>query len=732
MKKDLKTRYLDLKIKKFDSIIKNKDLKSVFELNSIEAPQFWSQTAVDIAASKYFYRAKEKSVFKLIDRIGSGLNTALLQTKIYSKKDCLNKVAKIKEGMLLQKFAFNSPVWFNCGLYESYGIKEFKKPQTSACFIQSINDNLDSIYELLKTEALLFKYGSGSGTNFSNLRSKYEKLKSGGFSSGLISFLEIFDKSAGSIKSGGVTRRAAKMVCLDITHPEILEFINWKKNEEFKAHILISNGIDGSMDGEAYKTISGQNANNSVRLTDQFMKAVNSKSYFNLRYSKTNKIYKKIKAQKLWDGLCQAAWSCADPGVQFHDTINDMNTCKKSGPILASNPCSEYMFLDNSACNLASLNLIKYYDFDKSHFLFKEFCHDIDLLIRTQDSLVEYSKYPTELITKNSKQFRPLGLGFANLGSLLMQLGLAYDSDQARSLATAITSLMAGQSYLTSSNLAQEVGAFGCYQKNKKSVTATFEKQKNELKNVQWSSLVEEFKKNIYRVWNEADLLIKKYGLRNSQLTLIAPTGTIGLVMDCGTTGIEPDYALIKYKKLSGGGQIKMINSSVKPSLKKLGYLSDQIELIMNFILINNSVINAPVLKKEHLKVFQTASGENSISFDGHLLMMAAVQPFLSGAISKTVNIQSNATVKDISNIYMKAWKLKLKSVAIYRDQSKFVQPLNLNHGFYKVKALVVEKNSVLSKASTKPICSICGFETIKEASCFKCSNCGFTSSCIG
>ncbi len=716
--------------KKFNSKILNSDGQTLFELKNIEAPSFWSQTAVDIVASKYFYQGREKSVKQLVSRIGNGLRTALIQSQIFkNKKEIENHINQIKLGLYRQEFAFNSPVWFNCGLSETYKMKSaselhyalnfknkkielasdvYKRPQSSACFIQSVEDDMESIFDLLKTEAMLFKYGSGTGTNFTNLRSRFENLKSGGLSSGLISFLEIFDKSAGSIKSGGVTRRAAKMVCLDVDHPEILDFIEWKKKEEKKARILISAGLEGSLDGEVYRTISGQNSNNSVRVTDQFMQEVLKNGDWNLKYPSNGKLYKKIKAKEIWDSLCESAWECADPGVQFHDTINRSHMCKISGEIRASNPCSEFMFLDNTACNLASLNLIKYYNDEV--FSIDKFTNHIDLVFKAQDALVDFSSYPSKQIAENSYRHRPIGLGFANLGSLLMLMGIPYESQLGRAWAAMITATMTAQCYLTSSQIAKIKTPFSEYQKNKKSASMVMTKQMKAVVDIDWSVLPSEYKKSTLDLWLKAMTHVKKHGLRNAQVTVIAPTGTIGLVMDCGTTGIEPDYSLVKNKKLSGGGQLRMVNELFDQILHNLKYTDLERKQILHHILNTGSVMNCKFLKAEHRAIFQTAQGDNKISPEGHLLMMAAVQPFISGAISKTVNLPVESKVSDISAVYLKAWKLNLKSVSLYRDQSKFVQPL--------------------SDLSQK--CVVCGHKTILESGCYKCHNCGYVSACVG
>lgn len=726
--------------KRFDSKIVDIQGSVIFEMKDIEAPAFWSQTAVDITASKYFFNgsgaARERSVRQLVNRIAKGLETALIQSKIFkTRKEILQHIDRIKWGLYQQHFAFNSPVWFNCGLSESYKIKSAKsehfalnlrskkiqkiedvylRPQVSACFIQSVDDSMESIFNLLKSEAMLFKYGSGTGTNFTPLRSKYETLKSGGKSSGLISFLEIYDKSAGSIKSGGITRRAAKMVCLDVDHPEILDFIDWKKHEEGKAQALVKAGYNGSLDGEVYRTISGQNSNNSVRVTDQFMHAVRENNEWNLKYPSSQKIFRKIAATEIWSRLCQSAWECADPGIQFHDTINSYNTCKASDQIRASNPCSEFMFLDDTACNLASLNLARFYK-DKK-FDLKEFVSSVDLVFKTQEALVDYSSYPTELIAYNSFRYRPIGLGFANLGSLLMLMGLPYDSHEARAWAGTITAAMTAQSYLSSVQIAQKKSPFPEYKKNKRSVLAVIQKQFSAIKKIDWVHIPAEHKKAVFSLWKQLLTDVKKYGLRNSQVTVIAPTGTIGLLMDCGTTGIEPDYSLVKNKKFSGGGYLTITNPVVEQTLKNLSYKQQDIDQIMAHIAREGTVVNCSVLQKDHYKIFQTAQGKNAISAEGHLLMMAAVQPFLSGAISKTVNLAAEAQIQDVSNVYMKAWELGLKSVSLYRDQSKFIQPLS----------------SLGSILDHQMKCIVCKNSMVLEGGCYKCHNCGFVSACVG
>ena len=730
------------KAKSFEAVIKDQNNHIYFEKHGVKAPEHWSQTAVDIAASKYFRKSekKENSIFALVNRIGAGLRTAAVSSQLFSSaKEIDSFVNEISFHLLNQSAAFNSPVWFNCGLHEAYKVSSnshhyawnyktqkvteisdaFKRPQCSACFIQSVDDSLESIFDLVKTEAKLFKYGSGSGTNFSTLRSKYENLNSGGTSSGLISFLEILDKSAGAIKSGGTTRRAAKMVCVDMDHPEILEFITWKMKEEKKAHALIAAGYSAELDGESYHTVSGQNANNSVRISNKFMQALEKKSSWALKSRTNGKTVSEVTSDQLWKKLCQAAWQCADPGVQFTDTINKFHTCKETAPINASNPCSEYMFLDDSACNLASLNLTKFFDNSKpgdEKFQIHEFLLTVKTFILAQEFFVDYASYPTQKIAQNSHDYRPLGLGYANLGSLLMQMGLAYDSDHARAFAGAVTAMMTGMAYYTSSELAVKLKPFAGFKKNKKSMLGVMKLHQKALSHIEWNLLPAHYQDICENIWSEVIVMGEKYGFRNSQVSVIAPTGTIGLVMDCDTTGIEPDFSLIKRKKLSGGGQIKIVNQSVKIALENLGYTNIECDKILVQIEKGEDFIAGPVLKSEHRKIFFTAAGttqtgDDVLSSDAHILMMAAVQPFISGAISKTVNLPQNATEADISDVYHKAWSLNLKAVAIYRDGSKFVQPLNRNKPEF-------------------PACTECGSITVLESGCYRCLNCGTTTAC--
>lgn len=727
-----------------------------FSKKNVKAPQGWSPTAIDIAASKYFRKnvKDENSIFLLIERIGLGLEAAIKSSRLFETPQLQKQyLEEIKYILLSQKAAFNSPVWFNLGLKQAYGLSsksehfyfdvknnKIKKtndaylhPQSSACFIQSIQDSLESIFDLVKSEAKLFKYGSGSGTNFSTLRAKNELLFSGGHSSGLISFLEVLDKAAGAIKSGGTTRRAAKMVCVDIDHPEIEDFINWKVKEEKKAQVLINSGYSPDLDGETYKSISGQNANNSIRIPNQFMQSIGLNKTWKLKNRINKKTFKTVEADQLWMQICEAAWECADPGLQFDDTINAYNTCSSSGKINASNPCSEFMFLDDTACNLASLNLVKFLD-ENLEFKLDDFIHAIKCIFIAQESLVDFSSYPTEKIATNSHQFRPLGLGFANLGSFCMRLGLSYDSEQARAWAAFLSALMTGVAYETSAEMAKAKGAFAGYKKNKTSMLKVIKKHKNSLTKIDWQYLPSGYKKISQQIWQQVQIKGQRYGFRNAQATAIAPTGTIGLVMDCDTTGIEPDFSLIKNKKLSGGGYLKIVNQSVSVALKKLNYSEIEITKILKQISENSSVVKTDI-KLEHQKIFSCATGDLALSPEAHLKMMAAVQPFISGAISKTVNLPESATVEDISETYKKAWQMNLKSIAIYRDNSKFIQPLTSHkkpilQSSEQNKDQNKDQGKVQNNTKKFPHCTECGFETVLESGCYRCTNCGTTTAC--
>ncbi|HOF89779.1 MAG TPA: vitamin B12-dependent ribonucleotide reductase, partial [Armatimonadota bacterium] len=573
--------------------------------------------------------------------------------------------------LLYQKAAFNSPVWFNVGVEA--------EPQCSACFINSVQDTMDSILGLARTEGMLFKFGSGTGTNFSSLRGSKERLSSGGFASGPVSFMRGFDAFAGVIKSGGRTRRAAKMVILNIDHPDIHEFIWCKAHEEQKAWALIEAGYDGSFGGEAYASVMFQNSNNSVRVTDDFMDAVIRDKTWQTRGVVGGALIETFRARELMRELAEAAHLCGDPGMQFDTTVNDWNTCPNSGRINASNPCSEFMFLDDSACNLSSLNLMRFRK-PNGDFDVESFRRASAIMILAQEIIVDRAAYPTPLITTNAKQYRPLGLGYANLGALLMANGLAYDSDEGRALAAAITAIMTGQGYLTSAQIASRRGPFSDYLQNRDPFMRVMQKHRAQVDRIERLRSVRELIKAARAVWDEAIKMGEQYGYRNSQVSLLAPTGTIGFMMDCDTTGVEPDIALVKYKKLSGGGMFKIVNLTVPMALKNLGYSEAQISEMLHYIEQHDTIEGAPGLKDEHLPVFdcafKPANGLRSIHYMGHLRMMAAVQPFLSGAISKTVNLGKDTTADEIMDIYIEAWRLGLKAVAIYRDGSKRTQPL--------------------------------------------------------
>lgn len=745
--------------KKVDCRIKNRQGDVFFEMKNVEGPASWSQMAIDIAATKYFRKKgvprknHETSVREMIARVVSAIVESGKKQKNYfaCSQDAKNFASELTAILLDQKGAFNSPVWFNAGLWESYKIKSpsehfawsfaekkikatdnaYERPQCSACFIQSVTDSIEGIFELAKTEAKLFKYGSGTGSNFSNLRSKYEALNSGGHSSGLISFLEVLDRGAGAIKSGGTTRRAAKMVSVDIDHPEVLDFIDWKMREEQKAHILIAAGLPADFEGEAYKTVSGQNANNSVRVTDQFMQAVAANKNWSLR-GRDGKVIRQIPAAEVWQKIAHAAWTCADPGLQFHDTINKWHTSPATDAIHASNPCSEYMFLDDSACNLASINLVRFLREDGS-FDFEGFIHTARILFAAQEILVDYSSYPTKKIAQNSHDYRPLGLGFANLGSLLMRKGISYDSDEGRSWAGALTALMTGVAYTTSAELALAKGPFPGFKKNKVGMQKVMKLHQSHLKKINWKLLPEGLKPATEQIWKSVVYASSRQGFRNAQATVVAPTGTIGLLMDCDTTGIEPDFSLIKFKKLVGGGEMQIVNQSVIPALASLGYNHEAQQSILSYIEANNTVQGAPALKEEHVAVFDCASaapGHRALSPESHVLMMAAVQPFISGAISKTVNLPRSASEKEIGDMYFLAWKLGLKAVAVYRDGSKQSQPLNL-----KLKDEIEKQDEAIPvnpgyEPNFTMKCPDCGTDTVLTSGCYRCPNCGTTVGC--
>ncbi len=792
------------------SVITNPDGSVVFKMEGVEVPDQWSQLATDIVVSKYFRKAGlhgdanlgETSARQVVHRVANTIRQAGESFGGYfeTTADADTFEAELTYFLINQYGAFNSPVWFNCGLYHQYEIEgsggnwawdfdaadvqetpnAYSRPQCSACFIQSVSDDLMGIYDLIKSEARLFKYGSGTGSNFSSIRGRQEKLSGGGTSSGLMSFLEVFDRAAGATKSGGTTRRAAKMVCLDMDHPEIADFIDWKVREERKALALIESGYESDFNGEAYRTVSGQNSNNSIRVTDDFMKAALGGGKWHTTARTTGEVVETYDAAELWNKLAEAAWGCADPGVQYDSTINGWHTCPNSARINASNPCSEYMFLDDSACNLASLNLTKFLRSDGT-FDVDGYRHAAEVFFTAQEILVDLSSYPTKNIAKNSHDYRPLGLGYANLGTLLMVLGIPYDSERGRAVAGALTAILCGRAYRTSALMAKSKGPFEGYAKNREPMLrvmrrhqeAAYAINRDECPEALWRAAIEE--------WNDVVEFGEQFGYRNAQATVLAPTGTIGLLMDCDTTGIEPDFALVKFKKLAGGGYFKIVNQSVPAALRKLGYSEAHVQEIVAFVSGTNTLLGsphinrsslakaglteddlhkieqalpgvfelslafapwvigkdsyarlgvdvqkmsqpgfnllthlgftraqieeandhivgrmtiegAPYLRTEDYPVFDCAnrcgkSGERYLAPMSHVRMMGAAQPFLSGAISKTVNLPNDATVEDVRKIYEEGWRLGLKAVALYRDGCKASQPLSTSKDSKKEKA---------------------------------------------
>ncbi|CAN5487947.1 hypothetical protein BH09MYX1_BH09MYX1_17890 [soil metagenome] len=792
------------------SIITNPDGSIVFKMEGAEIPAGWSQLATDIVISKYFRKAGlhgdknqgERSVRQVVTRIARTIRRAGEDFGGYfaTKDDANTFEAELSFMLVHQLGAFNSPVWFNCGLFHEYGItgsggnwawnmdldargpepkghtgvfeteNAYGRPQCSACFIQTANDDLMSIYELIKNEARLFKYGSGTGTNFSSIRAKQEKLSGGGTSSGLMSFLEVFDRAAGATKSGGTTRRAAKMVCLDMDHPEIVDFINWKVREEKKAHALIAAGFSSDFNGEAYHTISGQNSNNSIRVTDEFMRAALGGGKWQTIARTTGEVVDTLDAKDLWRQVAEAAYGCADPGVQYDSTINRWHTCPNTARINASNPCSEYMFLDDSACNLSSVNLTKFLRDDGS-FDVDGYRHACRTFFIAQEILVDLSSYPTANIAKNSHDYRPLGLGYANLGSLLMQIGVPYDSDKGRAIASALTAIMCGHAFKASAEMAATKGPFAGFAKNREPMLRVMGMHRDAAYGIHREACPTDLYRAACEDWDVAVRLGEQHGYRNAQATVLAPTGTIGLLMDCDTTGIEPDFALVKFKKLAGGGYFKIVNQSVPQALENLGYSPREVQEIVAFVSGTNTLLGAPHvnrrtlrevgftddemakvetaipgvfdldsafaawilgeetyerfgatkelrtkkgfsllehigftraqideatdtivgrmtiegaphLRDEHYAVFDCANrcGKTGVRFlepMSHVKMMAAAQQFLSGAISKTVNLPNEATVDDVAKIYEEGWRLGLKAVALYRDGCKASQPLS-------------------------------------------------------
>jgi ribonucleoside-diphosphate reductase alpha chain len=664
----------------------------IFEQQDVEVPKSWSLLATNVVTSKYFRGplgapTRERSVRQLVSRVVSTI--ALWGRKdgyFGTEEDAQAFEAELAHLVYRQKMSFNSPVWFNVGV-ETH-------PQCSACFINSVGDSMDSILKLAHTEGMLFKYGSGAGSNLSKIRSSKERLSGGGEASGPVSFMRGFDAFAGVIKSGGKTRRAAKMVILDTDHPDIVEFVGCKAEEEKKAWALIEAGYDGGFNvkGGAYDSVFFQNANHSIRVTDAFMRAVLEDREWELTARTDGKVLETIRARDLMKQITEAAWTCGDPGMQFDTTINAWHTCPNTDRINASNPCSEYMFLDDSACNLASLNLMHFRSIDGG-FDVEAFSHAVDLTVLAQEILVSNAKYPTPGIGKNSEDYRPLGLGYANLGALLMASGLPYDSDAGRACAAGITALMTGEAYAMSARIAERMGPFAGYERNREPFLGVVRKHAQQVDRID-QTLVEAGLLSAARdAWAAALHQGIESGYRNAQVTVLAPTGTIGFMMDCDTTGIEPDIALVKYKKLVGGGVLKIVNGTVPLALQKLGYSPDAITTALQFIDEAETIEGAPALKPEHLPVFDCAfkarNGTRSIHYMGHIRMMGAVQPFLSGAISKTVNMPTSATPQDIETAYLESWKLGLKAVAIYRDGCKRSQPLNTSKEKHEEKPVV-------------------------------------------
>jgi ribonucleoside-diphosphate reductase alpha chain len=681
------------------AVIGNEKGAVVFEQRDVEIPRFWSQQATNIVVSKYFRGQigspeRERSVKQLIGRVVDTITEWARGLQYFASEDDLQAFSDdLKHLLVYQKAAFNSPVWFNVGFE--------KHPQCSACFINSVQDTMESILGLAKTEGMLFKYGSGTGSNLSNIRSSKELLAGGGTASGPVSFMKGFDAFAGVIKSGGKTRRAAKMVILNADHPDVEEFINCKVEEEKKAWALIDAGYDGSFTGPAYASVFFQNSNNSVRVTDEFMRAVLDDADWQTRaVLPPHDVTGTYKARDLMRQIAEATWICGDPGLQFDTTVNDWHTCPNTARINASNPCSEYMFLDDSACNLASINLMKFVKTegsDAGEFDVAAFEAACRTVITAQEILVDNSSYPTPSITRNSHEYRPLGLGYANLGALLMSRGLPYDSAAGRDYAGVITALMHGAAYAQSSKIARDHGGpFAGYEKNREPFLRVMRKHRAALKDIDKTNVPKDLLQAAKTVWDEVIEMGEQYGFRNAQATVLAPTGTIGFMMDCDTTGVEPDIALVKYKKLVGGGLMKIVNQTVPMALQKLGYSAQQVKEIVEYIDENETIEGAPHIREAHLAVFdcafKPARGVRSIHYMGHVRMMGATQPFLSGAISKTVNVPKEATVDEIQQAYIDSWRMGAKAVSIYRDGSKRTQPLNTSRDKEKVADTVVVK----------------------------------------
>ena len=676
------------------AVIANEKGETVFEQRDVEIPKTWSQQATNIVVSKYFRGQvgtpeRERSVKQLIGRVVDTITGWARRQRYFVSDDDLHAFSDdLKYILVHQKAAFNSPVWFNCGFEAA--------PQCSACFINSVDDTMESILTLAKTEGMLFKFGSGTGTNLSSIRSSKEVLAGGGTASGPVSFMKGYDAFAGVIKSGGKTRRAAKMVILDVDHPDIVEFINCKVEEERKAWALIDAGYDGSFTGPAYASVFFQNSNNSVRASDDFMRAVLDDGEWQTHAVRDGRVMDTYRARDLMHMIAEGTNICGDPGMQFDTTINDWHTCANTARINASNPCSEYMFLDDSACNLSSLNLMQFLtetEDGECDLDIEAFRAAVRTLTTAQEVIVDNANYPTPAIERNSHDYRPLGLGYANLGALLMSRGVPYDSDEGRDYAATITALMTGDAYAQSARIARDHGGpFAGYPANRDPFLRVMRKHRAALKDVDEARVPRALRAAAAKAWDTAVDLGEQYGYRNAQATVLAPTGTIGFMMDCDTTGVEPDIALVKYKKLVGGGLMKIVNQTVPMALAQLGYSEEQIKAIVEYIDEHETIEGAPHLDPKHLPVFdcafKPANGQRSIHYTGHIRMIGATQPFISGAISKTINVPTDATVEQIEQAYIDAWRLGTKAVSIYRDGSKRTQPLNTSQGALTAEAI--------------------------------------------
>jgi ribonucleoside-diphosphate reductase alpha chain len=697
--------YDDVTWERRDVVMTNwRDGSVNFEQHGVEFPDFWSVNAANIVTTKYFRGAvgtpqREWSLKQLIDRVVGTYGEAGRKHGYFASEDDAQIFEhELTHALVHQIFSFNSPVWFNVGTSSPW--------QVSACFILAVDDQMESILDWYREEGLIFKGGSGAGVNLSRIRSSKELLASGGTASGPVSFMRGADASAGTIKSGGATRRAAKMVVLDVDHPDVEEFIETKAREEEKIRVLRDAGFDMDLGGKDINSVQYQNANNSVRVSDEFMHAVEAGQDFDLLARQTGEVVQTVKAKDLFAKMAKAAWECADPGIQYDDTINDWHTCPESGRITASNPCSEYVHLDNSSCNLASINLLKFLR-DDDTFDIERFQAITELIITAMDISICFADFPTEKITETTRAYRQLGIGYANLGALLMATGHAYDSDGGRAIAGAITSLMTGTAYRRSAELATVVGPYEGYARNSVAHKRVMAKHSAaSLEMARPAGQDAEILTAANQAWRECLDLGEKNGYRNAQASLLAPTGTIGLMMDCDTTGVEPDLALVKFKKLVGGGSMQIVNQTVPRALKNLGYQPEQAEAIIEYIAEHGHVVGAPGLRTEHYEVFDCAMGERSISPMGHVRMMAAVQPALSGSISKTVNLPESATVEDIEKVYFEGWKLGLKALAIYRDNCKVGQPLSVSNNR---SATAVARAGSAGQAEAAPSAAVAG-----------------------